>query len=308
MDVDRLLNSQIGVKLAYFLARTTPGWLGYSLARLVALWLSSRRNSERVRAVRSNQWIVAGGIKSNELLDKRVQMVFQNSARSIYELYHNLQNLVEIDQMFAIEPSFQAILERPEFGERGLVLAGLHMMGFDLGLRWLCNDKIKPLVLTLPDTEDGRRLEFEMRQKTGMNLVPGSVNGLRQAIRYLKQGGLVITGIDRPVPDCDPRPRFFGRPSSLPAHHVYLALKAQAPVMVVVSRLEDDGKYHLFASPSIEMKRYSNRAEELLFNCERVLAVAEDFIQQAPQQWMISLPVWPEMASQLPGSSRTPGN
>jgi len=70
------------------------------------------------------------------------------------------------------------------------------------------------------------------------------------------------------------------------------------PIMVVASRLEEDGKYHIYALPPIEMDPHPNRADELLLNAEKVLSVAGEFIRQAPLQWLISLPVWPDIINQ----------
>ncbi len=294
-NIEQLINSPGGLKVAVSIARYTPPGLGYSVARWAAGWISSRRDSGLVRAVRSNQWIVTGEKSSSRSLDQAVQAVFQNSARSLYELYHYLQNPEAVGRMYCLDPSVQMYFNRPDFDRYSVVIVGMHMIGFDLGLQWICRDKIEPLVLTIPSPEGGRRLEFEIRQKTGMNLVPGTGKGLRQAIRYLQQGGKVMTGIDRPVPGCAPQPRFFGRPAALPVHHIYLALKAQVPVVVVGSRFEQDGMYHIYASPPVEMDHYPDRADELRINAEKVLVVAEGFIRQAPQQWIMSLPVWPEM-------------
>jgi lauroyl/myristoyl acyltransferase len=298
--MERLINSPSALKFAAFLAQAIPPGLGYSIARLAAQWISSHRDSGQARAVRSNQWVIMGEANCSHSLNLAVRTVFQNSARSIYELYHYGQNPGAIGRMYTFDPSFQVILDRLEFDRRGLVVAGLHMVGFDLAVRWLCMDKIKPLVITLPNPEGGRQLEFETRQKTGMKLVPGSVNGLRQAVRFLQQGGMVVTGIDRPVPETGTRPCFFHRQAALPSHHIFLALKAQVPVVVVISHLEQDGKYHIHASAPIEMETRPDRSDELLINTEKVLAVAEEFIRHAPQQWLISLPVWPEIINDVP--------
>jgi lauroyl/myristoyl acyltransferase len=300
-SIERLINSPVALKFAISIAQATPPSLGYPVAKLAARWISSDRDSAQVKAVRSNQWVIAGEGSSSQSLDQAVQAVFQNSARSIYDLYHFGQKSGLVEQMLSCDPSFQEISARPEFDRRGLVVAGLHMVGFDLGIRWLCMDQIKPLVLTIPNPAGGRQLEFETRQKTGMKLVPGSVSGLRQAVRYLQQGGMVVTGIDRPAPESNPRPHFFGRPAALPSHHIFLALKAQVPIVVVASCLEQDGKYHISASPYIEMEPSPDRTDELLINAEKVLAVAEGFIRQAPPQWLISLPVWPETLNAVPG-------
>ena len=40
---------------------------------------------------------------------------------------------------------------------------------------------------------------------------------------------------------------------------------------------------------------------EMLRNAEKVLSIGEEFIQRAPSQWSISLPVWPEALNQTPG-------
>ena len=157
-------------------------------------------------------------------------------------MYHYNLHLRSADQLFSIDPSFQAILARPELDRQGLVLAGLHMLGFDLGLQWLSLAQFKPLVLTIPNPQGGRQIEFDTRRKAGLKMVPGSVKGLLQALRFLQQGGMVMTGIDHPAPENNPRPRFFGLPAALPTHYIYLALKAHVPVVVVGSRLEKDGK------------------------------------------------------------------
>lgn len=299
--MDRLIGSRFGLNLAVFLAHHTPPRLGYAVAGLAGYLLASRRNSALVRAVRANQWVIAGGDIAKESLERATRAVLFNSARSIYDVYHFIENPVSAGEIFTFDPSFKAELGRPEFARRGLVAAGLHISSFDLALQWICSTKlIIPLVLTIPHPQRGRQLEFEIRQKTGMNLVPATLSGMRQAIQHLKQGGLVATGIDRPVQDSQIRPLFFGRPSSLPTHHISLALKADVPVVIVACRLEKNGKYHLFASPPIEMERIPNRAQELCINAEKVLATAEPFIRQSPQQWSITLPVWPEAMDLVP--------
>ncbi len=292
--LEHFLRSSLGLKLAAALAKALPPALGYSIADAIAGWIARRRDSGFVRAVRYNQSTVAPG-ENPRCQDKNVQEVFRNSGRSTYDLYRYVDNARAIERMYDFDAACNVFLNRREFDDRGLILAALHTPGFDLGLRWLCRDrlKFKPIVLTIPDPEGGRQVEFEERQKAGMRLLPGSVEGLRESIRYLQRGGLVITGIDHPLPQCDPRPRFFGGLADLPMHHVYLALKAQVPIVVEVSRLEDDGKYHVHASPPIEMEPYPKRTDALVINAERILAVAEDFIRQVPSQWLMFLPVWP---------------
>jgi KDO2-lipid IV(A) lauroyltransferase len=131
-----------------------------------------------------------------------------------------------------------------------------------------------------------------------MNIVPTSVAALRRAIRHLEQGGMLVTGIDRPIPNPEICPHFFGRPATLPVHHIFLAMKAQVPVIVAAANLQSDDRYHVFASDLIEMD--ADRQTGLLCNAEKVLAVAEQFIRNCPEQWCVPLPVWPQVMDLVP--------
>jgi KDO2-lipid IV(A) lauroyltransferase len=252
------------------------------------------------RAVRANQWIARGESLEKEALDQIVYETLCQSARSIFDLYHYIQNREATRRLVFLDLATQQLIQRPEFDKRGLVVAGLHLSNFDLVLDWVCRQGWQPLVLTIPDPQGGRRTEYERRKKIGINLLPASVGAIRQALQHLQQGGVVLTGIDRPIPEPKARPRFFGRPAALPMHHVFLATKAQVPVMVLVTNLQSDGKYHILTSELIEMDPHPDREVEMLQNAGKVLSVAEKYIRQAPQQWSISLPVWPETLSLVP--------
>ena len=298
--MQQIIINRYGLNLAQSLAAAIPPRIGYPLAHQIAHWVASEQNSRLVKAVRANQWVVTGEKYTRKELEGAVHSVIQNIARSIFELYHYLKRPITFRDWFVIEPSFEVVLNRPKFAQRGLILAGLHLSGFDLALQWACMNIIDPLVFTLPELGGIHKVEYQYRREKGMNLVHASTTGLRETIRHLKKGGLVVTGIDRPMELDQPRPRFFGRPASLSNHHIFMALKAHVPLRVTVCRLEDDGKYHISVSPPIEMDPMPDRDEELMANTEKVLATAEIYIRQKPQQWTATLPLWPETLDLVP--------
>jgi KDO2-lipid IV(A) lauroyltransferase len=235
-----------------------------------------------------------GANLENAALDQAVGETLRNNARDIYSLYHYLGNPQAMRQMITLSAPAQEVLKRPEFSERGLVILGLHLSNFDFVLRAISQDGFKPMVLTIPDPQGGRRVEYEMRKQTGMNLVPAALSALRAAIQHLEGGGTVVTGLDRPIPEPKLQPLFFGRPALLPTHYIYLALKARVPVVVMPVIQQADGKYHVFCSEFMEMEHDVNHDRETLRNAERVLKEAEKFIRMAPQQWNVPMPVWDE--------------
>ena len=290
--MDSVLNSKLGLQLALAIARTTPPRLGYVITRLLVNMITLRKESILLQTIRLNQQKVSGNSLNNAELDQAAKKVLLNSSRSIYDLYHYLEDLDSNHDKFFIDPSFQHLIEHSKSNTQGIVIGGVHMMGFDLLFQWLVPEFLDPLALTIPNPEGGRALEFQRRVEMGIRLVPGSYKGLRQAIRYLEQGGIVVTGIDHPSEMFRPRLDFFGAPASLPSHHIFLALKAKCPVVVAASYLGEDGRYHLTASSPIDMEMLPDREDQLKFNGEKVLAAAESIIREHPQQWLVFQPVW----------------
>ena len=300
IDIQQIINSSIGISMLSTVAGLIPIRLGYRLADFAVERILAHPGSRMVRAVRANQWVISGETLDKEALDKAVYETYRNSARSIFDLYHFNPKLGTIEQLVVLNTTVQQLIQRPEFDQRGLVVAGLHISNFDLVLRAISLRGMQAMILTIPDPQGSQLVEYEMRKKTGMNLVPASLGALRQAIRYLQQGGVVMTGIDRPIPNPKYRPNFFGKPADLPVHHAYLAAKAHVPVMVMTTIRFPDGKNHIFTSDPIEMESHPDAVTGMLRNAEKVLSISEGFIRRVPNQWSISLPVWPEALDQAP--------
>jgi KDO2-lipid IV(A) lauroyltransferase len=300
INLEQIINSQYGIQLVSALGRAIPLRLGYRLADFAAGQIARRRNSNVVLSVRANQWVVRGETLDQDALDRAVQETFRHTARSIFELYHFNHDLQAAQELIVLDPSAQQLIPRLTSNEQGLLVVGLHISNFDLVLQWLCQQWNQTLVLTIPDPQGGRRVEYEKRREIGMNLVPASVSGVRQALRVLQQGGIVATGIDRPIPEPGACPRFFGRPAALPMHHIFLATKAHVPLVIMVPIQQPDGKYHVLASDLIEMDAHPIRETGAIQNAEKVLNIAEEFIRQSPGQWTMSLPVWPQVLKLVP--------
>jgi lauroyl/myristoyl acyltransferase len=206
-----------------------------------------------------------------------------------------LENIIDLEE--ADELLFPLFKAR---GARGLLLVAIHACGSDLVTQVLSRRGYRAMWLTLPELRGGYRAHFEMRRRSGMQVYPTSTATLRQAVKYLQDGGVVGTGIDRPLPSPHRRPRFFGRPSSLPTFHIRLALQAQVPVAILAPLMQADGRYHVRLAASIQMLPDPDPESEILRNSERVLEVVEDLIRSDPTQWAMTLPVWPEALAAVP--------
>ena len=149
--------------------------------------------------------------------------------------------------------------------------------------------------LTLPDPSPGFMSLNEMRRRGGAEVTPLSPGALRQAIRNLRQGGILAMGGDRPVSELDRPVAFFGRPARLPSASVRLALKTGALVAVMAAAWDAGSQsYCLDVEPFLEMERTGDEEEDVTRNMRRVLDLLEAVIRRWLDQWFMFVPVWPE--------------
>jgi KDO2-lipid IV(A) lauroyltransferase len=300
IDQQKIISSRFGVGFALLMGRLTPTRLGYAMAFRIADVISSRNSWPLVQVVRANQMVVSQGRLSGHELDQAVKGTFRNTARAIYDFYHYFHDTEAIKRMITFDPPVQRLIDRTQTGEAGLVVVGIHMSSFDLALRAISLLGLRAMMLTLTEMTGGHQWQHNMRRSIGLEIFPANMATLRQSINWLREGGAVLTGVDRPVGDNKYRPRFFGHPSALPVFHIQMALRADVPIVMVAMVRQPDDTYHFMVSDPIQMQHHPDRRMQITTNAEAVLKVAEDFIRLAPQQWSISYPVWPELVERVP--------
>ncbi len=294
MNLQSIINSRIGVGSALIFGQLTPRFIGYPFARAVAGLLSIRKNGVLVSAMRVNQWVIHDGVLPTDELDRIVSRVFINSSKSIYDLYHNLHNPKLVNDLVQYSDTFSLMYEHYQKGKRGYIITAPHLGNFDIAGLALGLRNVSFQALSYPNPGEGYQLQNYIRKKYGLYITPMSISSMREAEQRLRDGGMVLTGLDRPLPDSKYKPKFFGRPAALPVSYVPMAIKTGVPVVVVCCYF-DGKRYILDASEPVEMKKYPDRQEEIERNAEFVLLEAEKMIRSHPDQWFMYYPVWPEL-------------
>jgi phosphatidylinositol dimannoside acyltransferase len=295
MDMQGLLNSRRAGAGALWLCQHIPPGFGYRLSRLIATRIAANQETQAVRAVRQNQWVVHGEKPSLSELDQNVLECWQAITRSFFDLFHNLNRPSRLQSLVAYTPEVEALVARTREARHGVVIAGVHLAGFDIVAQAAALQGLRATVLSLPETTDAVDWQHEFRRKAGMEILPANLANLRYSLNQLAAGRSLLTGIDRPMPELKHQPCFFGRPARLPTHHITLALKAKVPVVVLAAVWEPEGRYRVYSSGELELISYSDRNREILCNAERVLEAASELIRKAPNQWAITHPVWPQV-------------
>lgn len=301
IQLERVLGSRVSVSLINLLAGVVPPGLAHRITDAISDGVAACRLAGLVRAVRANQWVVRGASLEKAALDQAVRQNLRNIGWTLYNLYHYRRDLDTAWKMLQWDATMEYLIDFPKSGRGGLMLAGLHLSGFDLAMQTAYLHGFQPWVVTVANPRGGVLAETEIRRKMGMTIIdPNSFDALHQTARHLRRGGTVLVGIDHPITAPGLRPRFFGRPASLSTFCVRLAIRAQVPVVVLTTSQQPDGRYRVLMSDPIEMDSYADREMEVLRNAEKVLSVAESIIKEVPEQWQMVKLVWPEALDQMP--------
>lgn len=297
----RFLSSRLVTSAGMFLSKHVPPFLGHAAAGLIA-GLINWLKPDVYWIVHTNLRQVVGPQVDEETLHRLVRRVFHNNARNNYDLWHLVgQGQGAIRAAVHFPPDAQAHLDQALQRGKGVIIVGTHTGNFDLGILALAayGQESQVLGLAAPPAA-GFDLMDQMRARAGVHLTSISVQALREAINRLHVGGIVLTGVDRPI-EPSPLPggsrrgvTFFGRPAPLPTGHVRLALKTDAAILVAGPYRDPQGSNGVRLSPPLEMIRTGDRDEDLRVNMRRVTAWLEEFIRARPEQWAMFVPVWPE--------------
>jgi KDO2-lipid IV(A) lauroyltransferase len=295
-----IYNGSFGTIAGIRSAQLLPNQLGYFTASQVAKLQGRRTHSPLVQAIKLNQWVVRGGNLTQTELDAHVKKVLYFQSRALFETFRYMDRPDRIGSLVSLSDKTCQVLNDQQRSKRGLVLLLTHLCGFDLGGLKLADAGYKFLNLTFPNPPAAYQLQNDFRRKHGMEIMPISFNAMQAAIERLRQGGVILTGLDRPNPELEYAPLFYGRPARLPVGHIRLALKTHAAVRIISTVAAPGNKYIVDVSDEIPMTPNADPHEEVIQNAERTLIETQKFINQDPDRWAMFFPVWPEAAAELP--------
>ncbi len=300
MELQTLATSRYGVGFALTLARTLPPPLGYRVAYALADFLALFRRSIIVRSARLNQWVVHNMALTAEEIDEAMKAVLRHAGQCAYDLYRHINDSQALLSMIEFDEELKQLIKESATNNAGYVVVGPHLSNFDLGIKAAGIAGVHAQILAITSPTSGYLWQNRMRSAPHVEVTPISPKALFKAYRRLQAGGIVVTGVDRPVPGKAEMLSFFGHPAPLPTGHVRLAMNAGVPVRVVAASMDETGKYHLTVSERIPMRRTRDKQADIRENAQRVLEVVEWYIRRAPLQWTMFHPVWPHLLDKVP--------
>ena len=282
--------TQAGIRLARFM----PRWIGYGLARGAAA-LIARRQPEVYHTVQANLRQILDPGTPPETVAHHTHAVFLHAGQTYYDFFHALEyDAAQLAQVMTLPQTVLDEIQQNMAQGQGTLILGAHMSNFDLGILTLGAQGLPIQALSLADPNDGFQVLNRLRAKWGLEITPITPQSLRQAIRRLKGGGVVMTAFDRPIPDDQHLIPFFGKPAYFALGPARIALMTGAKVIMGCCYYEPEQGYRLHVTP-IEMVRSGDRQQDVLTNACRMAEVLEMYVRQHPAQWMMFHPFWPQI-------------
>jgi len=282
------------IRLGLFIGRHTPRCVGYAIARGGASFIACTK-PEIYWTVRANLRQVMGPEMASKALHRLVRRVFYHAGQTYYDHFHAFTHGDEaVTEMIRMTEEDLANLTKAQSHGKGTMFVTGHLSNFDLAALALVLQGIEFQGLSLRDPIEGFKVLNLLRTEGGIKTTPVGIASLREAIRRLRAGGVVGTGVDRPIGQGDEPVEFFGKTALLPTGHIRLALKTNASVVVGYCEFDADDGYRLRIEPPMELIRSGDRRHDVQVNAQRVLAALEKAIRSHPDQWLLFVPVWPD--------------
>ena len=295
----RILSSRPVTGLGMFVARRVPPLVGHAIAYTIAGLINWLKPSVYWIAY-ANLRQVVGAAADERTVHRMARQVFRNTARNNYHLWHLVgQEPEALDAAVHIPSEVWDRIDQARRRGKGVIIVGVHTGNFDVALLALATRRQDTQVLGIATPPGGGfDLMDHMRTRKGVHLTSIGVPALREAIERLRAGGIILTGVDRPVNDEEYWGEFFDRAAPLPTGHVRLALKTDAVILVASAHRDMRDVNVIRTSPPLEMVCTGDPDEDLRVNMRRVTAWLEKFIRVRPEQWGMFVPVWPERRGQ----------
>lgn len=294
MNFQQLVTTEFGTR-AWLALGALPPRPGYAFARWLTRQLHRRKQGIVYRVLYENQRHVLGPRATPGDVDAAVAAVLRHAGMTNYDLIRTIrQGEQAVLDSIELGPAFWSNLEEARSLGRGVLVGGVHLSNFNLAFLSFAmqgDTTVQALSTSMP--AGGFDVVRNLRNRGALEDTPIDAASLKKAIYRLRAGGVVLTGIDWPAPDTSDHVSFFGAPSLLPCGYMRLALSSNAVLLPLGARWAPERGYYVMTCSPLELIRTGDREKDTRINAEQMLQIAEDWIRDTPDQWLMYHPIWP---------------
>ncbi len=224
--------------------------------------------------------------KSQDELDRIARGAYRNYGRAILEMLWAGGQPADVLRA-RIHPRNMEVLREALAGGRGTILMSAHFGSWEFLLTGLKLHIPEPFVAIAQRQRNDRidAMIDERRRRFDVMTVPMGPS-VREVLRALGEGKVIIILGDQSGPRESVFIPFFGRPSATHRGAAAFALRAQAPIVLVLLMRREDGDYDAVFERIDTTGLSGDREAQIVALTARHTAVLERYIRERPDHWL----------------------
>ncbi|MBI5288941.1 MAG: lysophospholipid acyltransferase family protein [Chloroflexi bacterium] len=266
----------------------------YAISRFASDRIYDWRRSIRDN-VRSNMRHVLGPGATEEEIDRLGRACARNTGR----YYADIVGLLGMDTKTFYERELdmrglEYIREAQSRGQ-GVVLASAHYANPEFAAQALAGIGLHVFALVEPlHPPELDRLMRGLRIKHGHRYEPVSFRAIKEAMTWLRNGGILCILIDRDIQKRGIELELCGANAKFPTGAADLALRTNSILLPGWVYRTDGFKIRADIGPPMELIRSGNHDEDVRVNSQRLLDLFEIALRKDPGQWSVLEKIWPD--------------
>jgi lauroyl/myristoyl acyltransferase len=257
---------------------------------------------EKRLATQKNMSVVLGLPMHHPQVRRTARLSWYNYGRVVAD-YFDLANHSTADYLrrfddaaYPAGPPLETIKSLRAQG-RGVIIPTAHYGNWDVAAIMVASRHPVNVIAEQLGDERQNRLFQEERRKFGLHVLLIE-EGIRPLMRVLKQGEIVGTPIDRPVPPEEGVPvRFFGRTAYVPRGLGALAVKMDVAIVPGFAWYNDHGGYNAKLFDPVFIEKTEDTDADTIRAMQVMYDALEAIIRVNPTQWYMFRPFWPDEAT-----------
>lgn len=244
--------------------------------------------------VRDNMRHVLGPDASEEEIDHMARRCAENTGRYYADVVgmHRMNIKKFWDRDMQIE-GIEYVHEAMARGQ-GVIIASAHYANPEFAAQGLAAVGIRVFALVEPlEPPELGRLMRGLRAVHGHVYEPVGFAAIKNALNWLRKGGVVCILVDRDIQKRGIVLDFCGAPARFPTGAVDLALRTNAMLLPGWVRRIGGYKIHTVLGPPLDLVRTGDRDADLRVNTAALLALFERHLKEDPGQWSVLDRIWP---------------
>lgn len=243
--------------------------------------------------VRSNIRHVLGPDASDEEVDRISKQCSRNTARYYADVIG--MHRMDIKKFWEDDMTIDGLhyLDEARAAGRGVIIASAHYANPEFAVQGLAAIGLKVFALVEPlEPPELGKLMRGLRTVHGHIYEPVSFSAIKDALTWLRNGGIVAILVDRDIQKRGIILDFCGAPARFPTGAVDLAIRTNAMLLPGWVRRTGGFKMYTRLGPPLELIRTGNRDEDLRVNTAALLALFEKHLKEDPGQWSVLDRIW----------------